>query len=85
MNGPLARWSFQALCFFYLMFINANIMVVRSAVRIVEFTLRCESCHLDRALNVEIGVEYRKIFIVLFFNVVVKCILGPFQDIEKVG
>jgi len=35
----LARWSFQALCFFYLMFINANIMVVRSAVRIVEFTL----------------------------------------------
>ena len=65
----IARWSFQALCFFYLMFINANIMVVRSAVRIVEFTLRCESCHLDRALNVEIGVEYRKILVVVFLNV----------------
>lgn len=35
----VARWSFQALCFFYVMFINANIMVVRSAARIVEFTL----------------------------------------------
>ena len=60
-------------------------MVVRSAVRIVEFTLRCESCHLDRALNVEIGVEYRKIFMFFFYIVVVNCILGPFQDIEKVG
>jgi hypothetical protein len=29
-------------------------------------TLVCGSCHLDRALNVEIGVEYRKIFVVVF-------------------
>ena len=35
----VVRWSFQALCFFYVMFINANIMVVRSACRLVEFTL----------------------------------------------
>jgi len=35
----LARWSLQALCFIYVMFINANIMVVRSAIRLVEFTL----------------------------------------------
>ena len=25
------------------------------------------SCHLDRALNDEIGVEYEKIFVVVFF------------------
>ena len=31
------------------------------------------SCHLDRALNFEIGVEYQIIF-------VVKCILGYLQD-----
>ena len=40
---------------------------------------------MDRALNVEIGVEYRKIFIVVFFYAVVKCILCHFQDKEKVG
>ena len=33
---------------------------------------RCGSCHLDRVLNVEIGVEYQKIYVVAFFNVVVK-------------
>ena len=27
------------------------------------------SCHFDRALNVEIYVECRKIFVVVFFNV----------------
>ena len=40
---------------------------------------------MDRALNVEIGVEYQKILIVVFFNVPVKCIWRFFQDIEKVG
>jgi hypothetical protein len=43
-----------------------------------------ESSHLDRALNFEIGVEHQNIFVVLFFNVAVKCILH-LQDIEKVG
>ena len=33
-----------------------------------------ESCHLDRALNFEIGVEYQMIFVVLFFNILVKFI-----------
>ena len=35
------------------------------------------SCHFDRALNVEIYVECRKIFVVVFFNV------WYIQDIEK--
>ena len=26
------------------------------------------SCHLDRALNFEIGVEYQMIFVVVVFN-----------------
>jgi hypothetical protein len=43
------------------------------------------SCHLDRPSNVEIGVEYQIIFVVLFFNLVVKCILGHLQGLEKVG
>jgi hypothetical protein len=34
------------------------------------------SCHLDRAMNVEIVVD--------FFIVSEKCILGLLQDIEKV-
>ena len=29
--------------------------------------LGCGSCHLDRVLNVEIGVEYRNIFVVVLF------------------
>ena len=36
-------------------------------------------------LNVEIGVEYRKIFVVVFFNVAVKSNLGHLQGLEKVG
>ena len=48
-------------------------------------SVRCESCHLDRALDVEIGVEYWKIIVVVFFNVVVKCISEHLQDLEKVG
>ena len=44
------------------------------------------SCHLDRPLNVEIGVEYQMIFVVkIFFNDAVKCILGHLQDLGKVG
>ena len=42
------------------------------------------SCHLDSALNVEIGVEYQIIFVVFLMNAV-KCSLGHFQDLEKVG
>ena len=45
----------------------------------------CGSCHLERPLNVEIGVKYEMIFVVVFLNVVVKCILGHLQDLEKVG
>ena len=41
----------------------------------------CGSCPLDRALN----VEYRMIFVVVFFNVAVKHILGHLQGLEKVG
>ena len=44
----------------------------------------CGSYHLGRQLNVKIGVEYRIIFVVLFFNVPVKFILRHFQDFEKV-
>ena len=36
-------------------------------------------------LNVEIGVEYRNIFVVVFFNVAVKSNLGHLQGLEKVG
>ena len=36
-------------------------------------------------LNVEISVEYQKIFIVVSFNVASKCILGHLPDLEKVG
>ena len=49
------------------------------------FFLMCGSCHSDRVLNVEIGVEYQMIFVVVFFNDSVKCILGHLQDLEKVG
>ena len=45
----------------------------------------CGSCHLDRVLNVEIGVEYQMNFVVVFFNDTVKCIWGHLQDLEKVG
>ena len=38
------------------------------------------SCHLNRALNFEIGVEYQMIFVVVVFNDAVKCILGYLQD-----
>ena len=44
-----------------------------------------DSCHLDRPLNVEIGVEYRIIFVVVFLSVVMKCILGHLQNLEKVA
>ena len=49
------------------------------------FKLMRGSCHLDRALNVEIGVECRNIFVVVFFSVAVKCIFGHLQGIEKIG
>ena len=32
------------------------------------------TCHLNRPWNVEIGVEYQNIFVVVFFNLIVKCI-----------
>ena len=41
------------------------------------------SCHLDRALNFEIGVKHWKIFVVLFFNVAVKRILGHLPTYRK--
>ena len=44
----------------------------------------CGSFHLDRALNVEIGVEYRMIFLDLIFNFPVKFIFEHIQDLEKV-
>ena len=43
------------------------------------------SWHFDREFNVEIGVEYSNNFLVVFFNVAVKCILGHLQDTEKIG
>ena len=49
------------------------------------------SCHLGRPSNVEIGVEYQRIFVVAFLIVaaffidIVKCILGHLQDLEKGG
>ena len=44
------------------------------------------SCLLEyNELNVEIGVEYRNIFAVVFSNVSVKCTLGHLQYLEKVG
>ena len=38
---------------------------------------------MDRELNVEIGVEYQMIFVVVFFNDAVKCILRHLQYLEK--
>ena len=49
---------------------------------ITEGILMSGSCHLDRVLNVEFGVENR---IICFFNYGMKCIFGHLQDIEKVG
>ena len=43
------------------------------------------SCHLDRVLNVEIGVEYRMIFGLVFSYIAAKHILGRLQGLEKVG
>ena len=44
----------------------------------------CESCHLDRSLNVEIAVD-QMIFVVCFLTVPMKFILGHLQDLEKFG
>ena len=47
-----------------------NFLLQKHVHRLNEFQteiLRCESCHLERALNVDIDVEYRKIFIAVFF------------------
>ena len=43
------------------------------------------SCHLGKSSNVEIGVEYQIIVAGVFFNVVVKCIFGHLQDLERFG
>ena len=48
-------------------------------------TLMHRSFHLDRALDIEIGVEYRKILLFCVLYGVVKFILGHLQGIEKVG
>ena len=45
----------------------------------------CESCHLERSLNVEIAVEYQMIFVACFLTVPVKFNLGQLQELEKVG
>ena len=37
------------------------------------------SCHFDRALNVEIGVEFWMIFIVVFFYVAMYTFWGTFM------
>ena len=55
----------------------------RNQVFSYQFKLMCRSCYLYRTLNVEISVEYRKIFVVVFFNVAAKCILGHLQDFRK--
>ena len=55
-------------------------------IEIVTFgCLMCRSCHLDRVSNVELGVEYRTFFVVVFLYVAVKCILGHLQGLDKVG
>lgn len=35
----LASWSFQGVCFLYVVFINLNLMLLRSVIQSVEFTL----------------------------------------------
>ena len=40
---------------------------------------------MDRASNVELGVEYPKFFVVVLLYVAVKCILGHLQGLDKVG
>jgi hypothetical protein len=48
-----------------------NFLLQKHVHRLNEFQteiLRCGSCHLERALNIEIGVEYQKIFIFFFFK-----------------
>ena len=40
---------------------------------------------MDRPSNVEIVVVYQIIFVVVFFNDVVKCNFGDLQDLEKVS
>ena len=52
--------------------------------KIVIISILRGSCHLDRLLNVEVGVEYQMIFFVLIFNVSVQFILGHLYDLEKV-
>ena len=45
---------------------------------IIMFSTLCGSCLLDRAANVEIGVEYRIIFVIVFFNVLWNTFWGTF-------
>ena len=47
--------------------------------------LMCEPCHLERSMNVEIGNEYRMIFVVVFLTVPAKFILEHLDDLEKVA
>ena len=42
--------------------------VMKQRKKTLEVDLMCGSCHFDRLLNVEIGVEYQMIFVVVFFN-----------------
>ena len=46
-------------------------------------TLMHRSCHLERTLDIEIGVEYRKIFVVVFSSCCCEIILGQLQGIQK--
>ena len=40
--------------------------VTKQRKKTLEVDLMCGSCHFDRLLNVEIGVEYQMIFVVVF-------------------
>ena len=43
------------------------------------------SCHLNRLLNIEMGVEYQLKLLFQFLTVPLKFILGHLQELEKVA
>ena len=58
-------YSDQSIQFMYVMLAHVLAHLLGFEVSLSLF-LMCGSCHVDRSLNVEIGVEYLLIFVVLF-------------------
>ena len=62
--GKSLKFKFQVMQFNYI----TTIISKTDQKKIKIFYKMCGSCHLDRASNVEIGVECQIFVIVIFFN-----------------